>query len=160
MNNDQIEVFKQFMEFVQNVDKYKQTIEDLQVATKEYNKAIANLEFGDNLLDAKDNLEADRVKFAKDVKDAQDSFAQQVATKTQYLVDKEGVLGEKEAQLTQLERDLTERVNQIKRDEASVVNQLNDVQVVQAQLAAKETDIKQREISLTDKTSQIQKLLG
>lgn len=160
MNNDQIEVFKQFMEFVQNVDKYKQTIEDLQIAKLEYDKAVANLEFGDNLLAVKDNLEADKVKFAKDSKDAQDSFAQQVATKIQYLADKEGQLGEKEAQLMQIERNLTERTNQIKQDEASVVNQLNDIQVVQVQLAAKETDLKQREISLTDKTSQIQKLLG
>jgi uncharacterized protein (DUF3084 family) len=160
MNNDQIELFKQFMEFVQNVDKYEQTIVDLQDATKEYNKAVAALEFGDNLLDAKDNLEADRVKFAKDSKDAQDSFDKKVATKTQQLADKEGQLGEREAQLTQLERDLVARAKQLQVNEAKVASQLNDLQQSQVQISAKMTDIQTREVALSNKASQIQQLLG
>lgn len=160
MNNDQIELFKQFMEFIQNVDKYKQVIVDLKDATDDYQQAYETLSKGTTIDRMQATLDANKVKFAKDMKDAQDSFNQQVETKTQYLADKAGVLGEKEAQLTQIERDLVERVNQIKKDEVNITTQLNDVQAVQSQLTAKEADLKQREVALTSKASQIQQLLG
>ncbi len=160
MNNDQIEQFKQFMEFIQNVDKYKQTIEDLQAATQEYNKAVAALEFGDNLLDAKDNLDADRVKFTKDSKDAQDSFAMQVATKVQHLADKESGLGDREAQLMQKERDLNERENQIKINESTIASRLADSDAAAVKLAAAQADVQARSIDLATKAAQIQQLVS
>lgn len=160
MNNDQIDQFKAFIDFVQNADQYKSLITELQTATKSYNDALANLSQGQSLVNWQAKLDQDHIKATQDLVDAQNSFDKQVAIKTQQLVDKETALGLQEANLVASVKDMLDRVAQVGINENLVSNKLNDLTIKQQQLDAKEADLKQRELLLADKTSKLSILLN
>jgi len=160
MTNDQLDQFKQFMDFIQNVGAYKQVIVDVQKATKEYNEAAKILAQGQTVTNLQRKLEEAQARFKQDMQDAQASLDKQVQMKTGLLASKEASLGMKEASLLQKERDLDQRELALKKQESLMQDVTDMVDQQKKEIMAKSMDLQQREGQLASKASQIQQLLG
>lgn len=160
MTNDQIDQFKAFMDFIQNVDSYKDVIVSLQTATNNYNDKLASLLQGQTLAAAQVQLTSDKAKFVQDMQDAQDSLTQTISTQTQKLADQQSTLAIREQIVTQRERDADIREAQVIANEVQTNSLLADAKDGAVKLALAMADVQQTKIKLASQADQIKQLVS
>lgn len=155
-----MQTLTQLLDFIQNPDKYKALVTDLQSASAEYKKASSDLSDAKDIDAYHTKVMAGTQKAIDDVSAAQAAYDESIKVQSAQIADRISGLTERETEIAVKEQELKFREKGLKPKEDKLTSLADDLNTQKISLQALKDDLNMREQLLAQKAEQIKQLVG